>query len=232
MVEQEDGGGETMPDPEVRCPKCGLLNRVWEGHADGASSEDLVVCGNCGGRISIAFVTVALERAHLEDKEVRFKPPPHLNAEPHQKVMAKLGEMTDAEVFQTSVDAGIHASSGSLTKQYGGEMEDRGEPVVEILNLYGKRVNPRISAAIGQPTQVANESPSDRKRTQFLVLTIADPQEDRYIALKLSTFRKIVKWVDSKGMLESRHMTDQERNIIDRKLVRAVQRLRERDAKG
>lgn len=41
-----------------------------------------------------------------------------IGAEAHERVMARLTKMTPAEIFQTSVDAGIHNPDGTLTKHY------------------------------------------------------------------------------------------------------------------
>lgn len=51
-------------------------------------------------------------------KPVELKMPPHFGAEAHERLMKRLAKMTPAEIFQTSVDAGIHNPDGTLTKHY------------------------------------------------------------------------------------------------------------------
>jgi len=51
-------------------------------------------------------------------KDNGFVPPPHTNAEVHRRIMRRLRKMSAAEIFQTSVDAGIHRKDGKLTRPY------------------------------------------------------------------------------------------------------------------
>ncbi|MGV3622446.1 MAG: hypothetical protein ACO1OB_16630 [Archangium sp.] len=44
--------------------------------------------------------------------------PPHPDAEAHERVIKRLGQMTHEQIFQLSVDAGIHNPDGTLTKHY------------------------------------------------------------------------------------------------------------------
>ena len=57
-------------------------------------------------------------RSGLEIMEQEELAPEHLNAEVHNKLMDNLDNMSDEEIFQTSVDVGIHNSDGSLTEKY------------------------------------------------------------------------------------------------------------------
>lgn len=47
-----------------------------------------------------------------------FELPPHSNAGPHARLMARLEKMTSAEFFQTLVEAGIYTPDGELTEHY------------------------------------------------------------------------------------------------------------------
>lgn len=58
------------------------------------------------------------ELSRLLSAEPRWPAPEHPNAEPHRRLMAKLATMTDEEIVQTSVRAGIHTPDGKLTAAY------------------------------------------------------------------------------------------------------------------
>lgn len=47
-----------------------------------------------------------------------FEFPPHANAGPLARLMARLRKMTPDELFQTLVDAGIYTPDGQLTEHY------------------------------------------------------------------------------------------------------------------
>jgi hypothetical protein len=47
-----------------------------------------------------------------------FTPPPHINAEPHRRIMEMLETMTPEEALAISVKAGIHTPDGKLTAAY------------------------------------------------------------------------------------------------------------------
>ena len=49
-----------------------------------------------------------------------FAPPPHANRETHRLVMKRLAGMSNDEIFQVAVDAGIYAPNGDLTEAFGG----------------------------------------------------------------------------------------------------------------
>ena len=44
--------------------------------------------------------------------------PPHPNAEAHERFMKKLSRMSDEQIVQSSVKAGIHTADGRLTDRY------------------------------------------------------------------------------------------------------------------
>lgn len=50
-----------------------------------------------------------------------FVLPPHLNAEPHKRLMERLGKMTEEEQFMTLVHAGICDKDAKLLPPYNGE---------------------------------------------------------------------------------------------------------------
>ena len=50
----------------------------------------------------------------------KFKPPKHINAENHKKIMAFLKNMTREEFTQSLIDAKILTEGGKLTYEYGG----------------------------------------------------------------------------------------------------------------
>lgn len=49
--------------------------------------------------------------------------PPHANAENHKRIMAWLKTATQAEFFQSLVDAGIYTPKGRLTRRYAGAID-------------------------------------------------------------------------------------------------------------
>jgi len=51
-------------------------------------------------------------------KDEGWKPPPHGNAEAHQRVMERMKQTTPAEALQSLVDAGIFTPDGRLTAFY------------------------------------------------------------------------------------------------------------------
>lgn len=65
--------------------------------------------------------------------------------------------------------------------------------------LYERQINGRLSAVICQTL--------DGGRAQFLSLVLYDNETERWIVLKLSTVRKIWKFLISKGFHEARRMT-------------------------
>lgn len=54
-------------------------------------------------------------------KAETFVLPPHINAEPHKKLMERLDKMTEEEQFQTLVHAGICDKDAKLIPPYNGE---------------------------------------------------------------------------------------------------------------
>ncbi len=57
-------------------------------------------------------------RSNAIEKEVLRRLPPAPGADAHARLMKRLSKMSAQEIFQTSVDAGIHNPDGSLTKHY------------------------------------------------------------------------------------------------------------------
>ena len=47
-----------------------------------------------------------------------FVPPPHINEEPHRRLMERLRAMTPREVLAAAVRAGIYDEQGKLTASY------------------------------------------------------------------------------------------------------------------
>jgi len=54
-------------------------------------------------------------------KSEAFVLPPHINEEPHKKLMARLDRMTKEEQLQSLVNAGICDKDGKLLPPYNGE---------------------------------------------------------------------------------------------------------------
>jgi hypothetical protein len=77
--------------------------------------------------------------------------------------------------------------------------------------IYSRKVNDRVTASVCQCQD------PDGWRSQFLALHIHDGQSGRWIVLRLSTFRRIVKYLDEKDMLVARHLTWVERLKISSK---------------
>ncbi len=51
-------------------------------------------------------------------RSAEFAPPPHANAEAHRRVMARLTEMTEDELFETAVKSGIFREDGTVREPY------------------------------------------------------------------------------------------------------------------
>lgn len=70
----------------------------------------------------------------MSDKATRlgFAPPPHLNAEPHKRLMALLDSMSEEEraeyIFAACVRAGVYTQDGELTEHYK-DSDPSSEPV-------------------------------------------------------------------------------------------------------
>lgn len=84
--------------------------------------------------------------------------------------------------------------------------------------LYTQKINARVSVAIGQ-LQI------DGGHSQYLTLLIDQTEPKRWISLRLSTVRKIMKFLTKHGFDKARRLTEVERRRIDGDL-----RLRDRAA--
>lgn len=74
--------------------------------------------------------------------------------------------------------------------------------------LYDYRVNRRVEACVCS----LREAPSTSSR--FLVLVLRDNITNRWIGLRLPTFRKVVKFISAKKLLASRRLTTEERERV------------------
>lgn len=97
------------------------------------------------------------------------------------------------------------------------------ELLLHLAVVYKAKINANTVCYIGQAREGA-------ARSQYLCLTIHDTKTGRFVVLRLSTFRKLVHWVTSRGWLEARRLTDVERRIMERRIMErreAIQRLQE-----
>ena len=51
----------------------------------------------------------------------KIAPPPHANAAAHRRVMRRLAQMTDNELFETAVKSGIFREDGTVCEPYDSE---------------------------------------------------------------------------------------------------------------
>jgi len=84
--------------------------------------------------------------------------------------------------------------------------------------LYHRRINKRVTVAIGQLQ-------AEGERAQHLTLLIDQTDPKRWISLRLSTFRKVIKFLAKHGFEKARRLTEVEKRRIDGDL-----RLRDRVA--
>lgn len=77
--------------------------------------------------------------------------------------------------------------------------------------LYNKRFKNRITCYITQDMTagalILNRHVIGGHRSQYLCLIILDEATDRFIALRLSTFRKILKWLTKLKFVTARRLT-------------------------
>jgi hypothetical protein len=66
--------------------------------------------------------------------------------------------------------------------------------------LHQRRINSRIHAYIAQLHE-------DGKRSQFMTLILHDERDDKWFGLRMSSFRKVVKFVIAKKFMEARRLT-------------------------
>jgi len=83
-----------------------------------------------------------------------------------------------------------------------------------MLELYKRRINDRLTAAIVQLV-AAGDPEAERARSQFLALVLEDEASGRWISLRLSSWRKVVKFVTDKGFAKARRLRDDERRNLD-----------------
>lgn len=79
-----------------------------------------------------------------------------------------------------------------------------------MLELYARQ-GKRVRVSIVQLIE------GERERSQFLTLVIEDGLTGRWIGLRLSTFRKIMKFVDHCGFTTARRLRDDEKRNLDGK---------------
>lgn len=87
---------------------------------------------------------------------------------------------------------------------------------VEALNvtIWERRLSDHVVAKVGQLVQT--DDALQRARSQFLTLTIEDSRGG-WVCIRLSTFRKLLRWIGGLKLLDARRMTETERRIVDRR---------------
>jgi hypothetical protein len=87
------------------------------------------------------------------------------------------------------------------------------EKNIQIVKLYKRRINERVVVSICREEHI--NGLIDHKN--FLTLEIRDELLDKDIHLKLSTFRRIVKFVDKHRFMKARRLTWIEKKVINRR---------------
>jgi len=93
--------------------------------------------------------------------------------------------------------------------------------------LYHQKINERVTVQIGQmtiPEEELEHSLLPQIRSQFFVLTIHDSDTNRWVALRLSTARKIWKFVSKHGWDLSRRLSPVEIKRLNKIEARRKQR--------
>jgi hypothetical protein len=78
----------------------------------------------------------------------------------------------------------------------------------DLTVVHKTRIRANLNVYIGQARE-------GKARSQYLCLVLHDDKTGRFIALKLSTFRKLVRWVAKKDWLVARRLTLAERLRMD-----------------
>jgi hypothetical protein len=82
-----------------------------------------------------------------------------------------------------------------------------------MLELYRRRINERLTAAIVQFV-AAGSAEAERERSQFLALVLEDEASGRWISLRLSSFRKVLRFVEDCCFVKARRLHDDERRKL------------------
>jgi hypothetical protein len=86
------------------------------------------------------------------------------------------------------------------------------------LVIYSKTFKNRVTCYITQDHTVdsffINNEFVPGHRSQYLVIIIKDEELDRFVALRLSTFRKIIKWLTKLKFNKARRLTLKEKAIL------------------
>jgi hypothetical protein len=85
-----------------------------------------------------------------------------------------------------------------------------------MLELYRRRINDRLTAAIVQLVARGSDQ-AERERSQFLALVLEDEANGRWISLRLSSFRKVLKFVRDMKFEQARRLRDDEKRNLDGK---------------
>jgi hypothetical protein len=91
--------------------------------------------------------------------------PPHENAENHKRIMAWLKTATQAEFFQSLVDAGFYTPKGRLTRKYAGDPDLRPVLTPEQMGMAPAkkaRPSPRRTSA---KTVARKSAPAARRKS-------------------------------------------------------------------
>jgi hypothetical protein len=88
-----------------------------------------------------------------------------------------------------------------------------------MLELYRRRINDRLTAAIVQLVAAGSDQ-AERERSQFLALVLEDEASGRWISLRLSSFRKVLKFVEGCDFVKARRLRDDEKRNLNGKRER------------
>lgn len=90
--------------------------------------------------------------------------------------------------------------------------------------VHSTQISERVSVMVGQ--MIIHEHGDSFKRSQHLGILIVDYKTYRHIGLRLSNFRKIIKWVAKKKLSEARRLGFLEKLKLDRQWKKKVERLK------
>jgi hypothetical protein len=79
------------------------------------------------------------------------------------------------------------------------------EAMEHMTVIHQRRINRRVIVMVCQIREEIGD------RAQFLNLVIRDELTNRWISLRLSTFRKVIRWLASKSLDKARRLTNWEK---------------------
>lgn len=78
---------------------------------------------------------------------------------------------------------------------YEAQQRDYRESIKYFHSIYRKNINENLVAMVGQQIHGGSQD-------QFLTLVLRDTKNNRFIIMRLKTFRRLIKWMFGKGFTE------------------------------